>query len=176
MLLAIALQGLGIALLTTGQATGATEVLRRAVDDARDHGGIRLEEAAALSHLARAHAVAGEHDAARRVAEEALSAAKEQEAPVRECLALLTRAHVLRVTQGAAATTAVEADIAAGLALATQVGARTYEPFLHEERGRLTGERDELHAALRGFTAMGATGHARRFEAELGVSPPARTG
>jgi len=175
MLLSIALQGLGIGLLSTGQATEAAEALRRAVDDARDRGGIRMEDAAALSHLARAHAMAGDHDAGRRAAEEAVSVAREQEARVRECLALLTRAQILRF-QGATAAAAVEGDIADGLTLAHQLGARTYAPFLHEERARLTGDTDALRTALGLFTAVGATGHARRLEAELGVSPPARTG
>ncbi len=47
----------------------------------------------------------------------------------------------------------------------------TYEPFIREERGRLCGDQTELREALRLFTVIGATGHARRLGAELEESP-----
>jgi hypothetical protein len=113
---------------------------------------------------------------AHTIADEAVSVVRTQEAPVRECLALLTRVHALRLGHGAAAAASASPDIAAGLELAQESGAKTFEPFLLEERGRLAGDPEDLHRALTLYAAMGARGHARRLEAELGVSAPAPAG
>ncbi len=55
------------------------------------------------------------------------------------------------------------------------MGARSFEPFIHEQRARLKraagdepGARRELREAHRLYTEMGATGHAERVERELG--------
>jgi hypothetical protein len=53
------------------------------------------------------------------------------------------------------------------LAVARKTGAATYEPFIHEELGRLRTDENELREALRLYSAIGATGHARRLEVEL---------
>jgi hypothetical protein len=82
-----------------------------------------------------------------------------------ECLALLTRAQVGRAT--GAADKALLADLDAALALVKETGALTYEPFIHEELGRLQGDEGELREALRLYSAIGATGHARRLGSEL---------
>ena len=41
--------------------------------------------------------------------------------------------------------------------------ALAYEPFIREEAARLRGDQAELREALRLFTAIGASGHARRL-------------
>jgi hypothetical protein len=48
-----------------------------------------------------------------------------------------------------------------------ETGASTYEPFIREEFGRVADDHDELQEALRLYRQIGATGHARRLEAEL---------
>jgi hypothetical protein len=64
------------------------------------------------------------------------------------------------------------ADLAAALTLVAEVGALTYEPFIREELGRLHADESELREAARLYTAIGATGHARRLEAELAAATP----
>jgi hypothetical protein len=103
-------------------------------------------------------------------ADEAVELARRQGARVHECLALLTRGRVGR--SSGATTDAVGADLAAALTLAAEVGALTYEPFIWEELGRLHADGSELREAVRLYTAIGATGHARRLAAELGSSVP----
>jgi hypothetical protein len=56
--------------------------------------------------------------------------------------------------------------------LVAEVGALTHEPFIREELGRLHADESELREAVRLYTAIGATGHARRLVAELGSSVP----
>ena len=46
------------------------------------------------------------------------------------------------------------------------MGLLSYEPFIREELARVRGDDAEFREALRLFTAIGATGHARRLEAE----------
>lgn len=170
----IALEALGIAELEAGQAEEAARHLRQAIDEGRAHGGIGIEEAGSLAHLARAHLTQGDREAARQAADEAVAVAKTQGARIRECLALLARAHVLRETEGQDAGEAIEADVAAGLALVKVTGAGAYEPLLHEELARLAGDKSGLRQALVMFAEIGGTGHVRRLEAELdGSHPPA---
>ena len=59
------------------------------------------------------------------------------------------------------------ADLRAALALVEELGTVAYQPFCHEQLARLEGGRDALAGVLRRFMAVGATGHARRIEAEL---------
>ena len=94
--------------------------------------------------------------------------ARSQGAKVVESLALMIRAQVRR-TGGDGAPI----DLQAALDLAQKTGALTYEPFIREELGRLHKDQSELTEALRLYRSIGATGHARRLEAELG--PAART-
>jgi hypothetical protein len=107
-------------------------------------------------------------------AELAVVTSRRQGAGVQECLALLTRARVHR-SRGRA-TDAALADLRAALARVDDTGASTYEPFIREELGRLRGDGNELREAARLYTAVGASGHARRLEGELtaAADPSAR--
>ena len=84
---------------------------------------------------------------------------------------------MLRLTGDAGAA---DTDLTAGFALAAEMGAATYEAFLREEVARLHGDDAEFREALRLYRDIGATGHARRLEAELaekaGRSPNHRAG
>jgi hypothetical protein len=89
---------------------------------------------------------------------------------VAECQALLIRARVARATDGGQSQEAAFADLDAAQTLAQEMGAGAYEPFIREELGRLHQDESELAEALHLYKAIGATGHARRLEAELAAS------
>jgi class 3 adenylate cyclase/tetratricopeptide (TPR) repeat protein len=163
--LILALEALGIAQLAEGRHYEAQAPLTQALDEARTHRCGLSDEASVLTHLAEAHLAAGDGGAARRVADEAVETARTQGARILECLALLTRARVFRASGGEEAN--VPADLSAALDLVKKTGALVYEPSIREELGRLGGEEAELREALRLYEAIGATGHARRLEAEL---------
>ncbi len=78
---------------------------------------------------------------------------------------MLTRAQMLRATDGD--INDISADLDAALALVSETGALTYEPFIREEFARLRADPAEMEQALRLYTAIGATGHARRLRTEL---------
>jgi hypothetical protein len=118
--------------------------------------------------LGRARLDAGDLAGALASSEEAVAVARQQQAPVVECLALLIRGQTWRAHQKDAEA---EADLAAALDLATETGALGYEPFIREELGRLHHDEKELGEALRLYRQIGATGHARRLEAELSTRP-----
>jgi len=84
--------------------------------------------------------------------------------PTDECPALLARARARCAAREP--QDAVAAELGAALTLARRIGALTYEPFIREELARVRGDDAEFREALRLFTAIGATGHARRLEAE----------
>jgi len=167
--LILALEAMGIAQLAEGRPQEAQASLTQALDEARTHRCGLSDEASVLAHLAEAHHAAREGTAARLVADEAVEKARGQEARILECLALLIRAQVLRTSGGDEA--AVLADLDAAMALVQETGALTYEPFIHEEIGRLRGDKSELRESLRLYRAIGATGHARRLGTELDGSP-----
>ena len=156
----------GVALLAASRAKEAAATLSRGVDEGRARG-LHFEEARQLAHLARARLACGDAAAARQSADAAVAVAGEQGARVLLCHALAVRARVRRVLDGPAVIGAVRADVDAGLALAAEVGAATYEPFLREELGRLREDGAELREAVRLYGSCGATGHARRLEGEL---------
>jgi hypothetical protein len=89
--------------------------------------------------------------------------------PVWEIHALLARARVLRMTDGATSAPRIADDLRAAEALITRTEAHAYTPFV---LARLVGDaathQRELRAAHQLFTAMGATGHAERLTKELG--------
>jgi adenylate cyclase len=170
-LAALALQAMGIAQQAEGRPGEAVVTLTRARDEVRFRRTGLDEEASILTHLARAHLGAGDTTTARRCADDAVDVARRQGARVLECLALVTRAHVLRVA--GAPDPVVHDDLVAALALVQETGAVTYEPLIGEESARLEGDKERLREAASGFAAIGAAGHARRLEAELAGGPPA---
>jgi class 3 adenylate cyclase/tetratricopeptide (TPR) repeat protein len=166
----IARTALATAHLAVGRFNGAIRITDETLKEIRGPRNPRYEEANALTLLARAHLGDGHVDVARRLTDDAVQVAHRQEAKVLECLALLTRAQVIRAAGRTAADPS--SDLDAALGLVHETGALTYEPFIHEELGRLHGDEDEVREALRLFSAIGATGHARRLEVELAASSP----
>jgi hypothetical protein len=97
-----------------------------------------------------------------------VAVARRQGARVVESLARLVRARVGRASGEGDET--ILTDLDAALTATKETGAFTYEPFLREELGRLHNDQSVLSEALRRYHSIGATGHARRLEAELNPS------
>jgi hypothetical protein len=123
-----------------------------------------------LADLAQAVATLGDFGRARVLADEAVSTAQQRR--IGKVHPLLARAHVQRLSDGAQAAAAIEADLQQAMAEVEQTEARAYAPLIHVERAelaRLLGDeatyQRELREAHRLFTEMGATGHVRRIEA-----------
>jgi adenylate cyclase len=167
----IALAAIGVAQTGLACFGDAAETLTQALAEARDRNVARFDEARLLVAMAVAHLGTNSRQAARQAADEAVEVARGQGAQVVECLARLTRAHVLRATGGD--HDAVVGDLDAALDLAKQTGALAYEPLVHEELGRLRSDEGELREAIRLYEVVGATGHARRLAAELAGQAPA---
>ncbi|HVE45851.1 MAG TPA: adenylate/guanylate cyclase domain-containing protein [Acidimicrobiales bacterium] len=169
--LVLGLEGLALAHLVAGRPAEAITICEQALAEAREHRSGLFEEASLLAHMARARLKAGDPHGAVVSADEGVDVARRQGLTIVECLALLTRAQALRATGRSGADDDLMADLDTASVLATQTGALTYEPFIREERGRVRGDEPELREALRLFTVIEATGHARRLKAELDGSP-----
>ena len=108
----------------------------------------------------------GSAEAAIAAADEGVEAALSGGAQIHECRARLARGRIWRV---AGRESDAAAELRAALALSDGTGAVTYEPFILEELARLDSDAHALAEALRLYRRNGATGHARRLEAELGA-------
>jgi class 3 adenylate cyclase len=163
--LMLALEAWALSQLMAGRPAEAAAACERALAVAREKRSGLFAEASVLAHLALARLAAGDSAAAGIAADAAVATARRQRARVHECLALLTSAQV--AAQRSGSSDGVDADLTAALILARDTGALTYEPFIREAMGRLRGDGAELREALRLYTAIGATGHARRLAVEL---------
>jgi class 3 adenylate cyclase/tetratricopeptide (TPR) repeat protein len=165
--LVLGLESQALSELAAGRPSRAVAACQRALREMRAHQSGRFEEGPVLAHLARARLAAGDPAEAVDAAIDAVTVAVRQRAKVVECLALLTRAQMLRATHGDIDD--ISADLDAALALVSETGALTYEPFIREEYARLRADPAEMKQALRLYTAIGASGHARRLRTELDV-------
>jgi adenylate cyclase len=155
------------------QAAGALEQGLRIASETR--AGL-VYEVIVLAQLARAYLELGENRRARETVEEAIAVARRRGTRFQECVAHITRAHVLLRSEGAQASGDIETALREAQALVEETGGRSQEPFIHEalaELAHLTGDQAtcqrELREAHRLFTDMGATGHAERLAKELGL-------
>ncbi len=162
----LALASVAIAELVQGRWRAVCDVAHRALEEGRSRG-LPLFDADLLTHLALAELGRSRPEAALAAADEAVAVATAQGAQVFECAARLARARAVRAAEAPGGRDRAEADLRAALALVRDTGATTYEPFIREELGRLRADEAELRDALRLFAAIGATGHARRLQAEL---------
>ena len=133
----------------------------------------RESEGGILSSLAQAYLGAGQIDRARRTVEEAVRLAREG-GQIWEIYGLIVQARVLLAALGTKAYEEVKNSLARAMKLVNSTGARAWEPQIIEERANLArclGDdaeyQRELRNALRDYQEIGATGHARRVEAEL---------
>jgi len=168
---------LGRALLLNEQWSDAAVTLGHTLADMRERqAGLHLE-ALVLADLAHAVVALGGCGRARVLADEAVSASRQARGS--EVYALLARAQVQRLSDGARAAAAIEADLRQAMAEVERTEARAYAPLIHVERAelaRLLGDdaayQCELREALRLFVAMGATGHAERISRQLAAVSP----
>ena len=169
--LVLGLEGLAIARLLGGRPEESIAACGRALTVAREKRRGLFQEASMLAHFALACLAVADLEGATTLANEAVVVAQRQGARVHECLALYARARAGRLCS--ASSESIEADLETALTLMAEVDALAYEPFIREEHGRLRGDGSELREAVRLYHAIGATGHARRLEAELVGRPPA---
>ena len=165
--LVLGLESVALSELAAGRPSLAVAACEQALREMREHQSGLFEEGPVLAHLARARLANGDPAGAVDAALDAVTVAARQQAKVVECLALLTRAQMLRATDGD--INDISADLDAALALVSETGALTYEPFIREEFGRLRKDQAEMREALQLYSAIGATGHARRLRTELDV-------
>jgi adenylate cyclase len=164
--LSVALGGMGHAELGLGRYREATEHLEQALDTARRHRTALFDESALLADLARARLELGDTDDAWRLAAEAVEVARRQGARPFECAALIARG---RVERARGDVDAAQADLTAANDLIDRCGAVSYQPQIVEELGRLRDDATELQRAVELYSRIGATGAARRLEAELSM-------
>jgi len=156
-MLITALEAEALAALAAGSFDEAAQRCALALAEARERRTGLFLEAVLLAHLARARLGLGDQTGARAVAAEAIEVAHRQGAPVVEVYARLVRGRV----------DASPAELHAALTLAGELGAAAYEPFCLEALARLDKDDAGLAGAAARFAAVGATGHARRLQAEL---------
>jgi class 3 adenylate cyclase len=167
--LVLGLGSLALSELAGGRPSLAVAACERALREMREHQSGLFEEGPILTYVAQAHLAEGDAAGAVDAAIGAVTVAGRRQAKVVECLARLTRAQMLRATDGD--INDISADLDAALALVAETGALTYEPFIREEFARLRDDPAEMDQALRLYTAIGATGHARRLRTELDATP-----
>ncbi|OFV88767.1 MAG: hypothetical protein A3J75_04825 [Acidobacteria bacterium RBG_16_68_9] len=168
----LASAALGHALLFNKRWSDAAAVLEQALAAMHERQVGSHLEAFFLADLAHAVAALGDFGRARVLADEAVSVAQQRR--IAEVIPLLARAHVLRLSDGALAAAAIEADLQQAMAEVERTDARAYAPLIHVERAELAellgdeaAYQRELREAHRLFTAMGATGHVRRIESVI---------
>jgi class 3 adenylate cyclase/tetratricopeptide (TPR) repeat protein len=157
---------LGLAHLVNGEWQEAIQRLE----------SIRFSALQADHWLAEAHLGAGDSDRARACAERALAGYRERGTLFFELVALPVLARVLRTIDAAGERQRIDSILSRAEELVRQTGARTYAPFICEERGRLAQELGsaeeadrQLREAHRLFSEIGAPGQAERLAEELGL-------
>jgi class 3 adenylate cyclase/tetratricopeptide (TPR) repeat protein len=176
--------GSQIARITAYLNLGIANVLNGAWHDALESlgtastiGGERqlsVNEGGVLAVMAAAHLGLGDRAKALGLAEEAIAVCRRRGSRLLEFSAQLTRTRALRQTVGLQATREIAAALAEADAWLEMSGAKSYEPFLHVERGalaRLTGDdatrQRELREAHRLFVEIGAPIRAEQVAKEL---------
>jgi ATP/maltotriose-dependent transcriptional regulator MalT len=163
----------GIAMLLAGEWEAAQARIETALDIARANRVWLTSEGTFLASLAEAKLGLGDADGARQTVDLAVQTTQRTETPIFELHARIVRARVLTTLDGASASGDVEAELERSDTLLRSTGARSYAPFILEERARLaTALEDSATAerlngeALRLYREMGATGHAERLALE----------
>ncbi|MFI5366889.1 MAG: ATP-binding protein, partial [Candidatus Binatia bacterium] len=171
---------LGIAHVLREEWDAAIAALQQELAIAREHRTLLFVEAGTLAMLARAQLGRGELGLARQTAERALTVAHEHGSLLFEVDAHLALARVLLCSEGAAASSAIEAALAAAEHVIFATGARSRAPLVHLQRSELArlrgdaaGCERELRTALRLYDEIGATAYAARVTQLLGVEAAA---
>jgi ATP/maltotriose-dependent transcriptional regulator MalT len=170
----IGFMNLSSAQLLDDQFGEAVSGCERALEVVREQGvGAQIETFVLIS-LAQAYMGEGRNDQARATAEAAVALARKREQVHVIVQAQLALAQVLLQTEGAAAAEVVAKTLAAAEAQSNASGFVGIRPQIRLRRAGLARSlgdqqtyRRELRAACDGFTAIGATGHARRVAREI---------
>jgi class 3 adenylate cyclase/tetratricopeptide (TPR) repeat protein len=170
----VAHHAMSTAHLLHGQWRNAIEVLERTMHLVEPNALGRQYAAPYLINLSEAYIGTGDTERGLALAQQALDTALECHMRIWECRARLQLAQALRMHQGVDAAPAVEQQLQILQGLIDETGARSYQPFLHEERARiieLCGNAESAHAqmtlAADGFAAIGAEAHAARLKAKI---------
>jgi tetratricopeptide (TPR) repeat protein len=160
-----------------GRAQEALLLAERALAIGREAGVVGVSESRVLKTLAEAQLAAGQLDAARATAEEAISAGRRLGTRIHEADAQLALARVLLRRDGSGAADELRSALDRSEALHTEAGAKNLQPFIRLERAELArlendpGRRErELRTALGRFSEMGAPIRVREVEALLADS------
>jgi tetratricopeptide (TPR) repeat protein len=124
-----------------------------------------------LALLAEAYLAVDQNDEAREMANAELYVPDARTCRLR---ARISQARVLRALDGAAATPRIEALLDDADLMLEQSAAYGYGPMIAEERARLAivngaAPREQLRPLVARYGEVGAIGHVRRLEAELGA-------
>ncbi len=172
----IAGMGLGIAHLVRGEWKEAKDLIEPTLTIARTRRVGLMNETTLLTFLAAANLELGELDLALETVEEALRLQTSGGNPLQEPLALVTKAKILRLTEGAKARQEMESILEKAAMRAEQLSAVAHAPLIHRERAELArllgdeaGYKREMGEALRLYKEMKADGHVERLEKELGI-------
>jgi tetratricopeptide (TPR) repeat protein len=167
---------LGLAEGMQGEWQHAKEAVERSVSISREGRAALEREPWRLALLGEAYVALGDPKRARRLVEEGLELARVGGSRSDGTAASLSLARILLGSPGVAARTEIEAALARTLELASDTGAKAFEPLIHVELAELarqSGEEErrerELREAHRLFTKIGATGHAERLARELAM-------
>jgi tetratricopeptide (TPR) repeat protein len=168
--LIIAEHSWGTVSLLAGDAREAADALTRALEMIRNSGAAGYVESQVLASLAHAHALLGDPVAR----EESLAAVRLAQWSMSPPRAYLDRARVLRILDGLAARSEIEAALLEAERLAVERGYRMSLPFVHEERAELarllgdeTVHQRELREAQRLFAEIDAPLQVERLAREL---------
>ena len=165
---------LGLAHRFRGEWPDAAIALEHALEVIRKRRTFLHWEAASLSQLAEVDAALGRRELARARADEAVELARRRGTRFIELLARLSRARVVRETEGLSARAEVLRDLARVEALVAETGAASWLPLVHVERAELArlaedevARARELELARRGFVAIGASVLTRGLDESL---------
>jgi tetratricopeptide (TPR) repeat protein len=179
---ATASRALGVAHSLNENWDEAIQALELSLNLIRETRSALQLEASILATLAEAYLATGEENRARELSEEAVNVARHNHTRLYECRALLTRAVVLRATEGPTSAETISALLDEATELIGETGANSYAPLVQLERAELAravGDAETYERALREvhqlFVEIGAPLRAERIEkiVSAGAASPA---
>ena len=170
------LRGMSHVTAFRGEWGASVAHLERALAITGEHRTGLEVEPTLLANLAAAHLGAGRIQLAEEIAQRALGMARERGARLSELTALVVQGRVLLAAGDVDRGDEIGETLEQAAARVEETGIRVVEPQITEARAELAGLLGEeagrerhLREAHRSYAEMGATGHARRLGAALGV-------
>ena len=169
---------LAISYAQRGQWRESIGVVEDALAIAREHRIAQTSIPLLLATRARSQLGLGDYAGARASAEEGVALAGRCGTGLYEVQARHQLARAILADGSLGMQETAQAELDQALALCDTLGLRAYEPHLHEARAELAlaaGDRTAYERAIqtahRLFIDVGASGHARRLEADLSAKP-----